>query len=103
MSTARSACRSALGRSVLAEGQRCEERSSTAPIIALDGTERPCMDALTRDPAQTDAPSRLRRWGMVALCLLVVAGIVYAIWFFPAATPPANKPQQRCRASRSPW
>jgi multidrug efflux system membrane fusion protein len=48
------------------------------------------MDALTRDPIQTHAPSRLRRWGMVALCLLVVAAIVYTIWFFPAANPPAS-------------
>jgi multidrug efflux system membrane fusion protein len=49
------------------------------------------MDTLTREPIRTRAGSRLRRWGMVGLCLLVVAAIGYAIWFFPAAKPPANK------------
>jgi multidrug efflux system membrane fusion protein len=29
---------------------------------------------------------------MAALCLLVAAAIVYAIWFFPASGPPASKP-----------
>ncbi len=44
------------------------------------------MDALTRDPVQTQARtrSRFRVWGMVFLCLLVVAAIVWGIWFFPA-------------------
>jgi multidrug efflux system membrane fusion protein len=49
------------------------------------------MDALTRQTAPTRARFRLRRWGMIGLCLLVVAAIGYAIWFFPAAPPPANK------------
>ncbi|WP_428493008.1 efflux RND transporter periplasmic adaptor subunit [Rhodopila sp.] len=49
------------------------------------------MDALTREPADIRARPRLRRWGMVALCLLLAAAIVYAIWFFPAAAPPAAK------------
>jgi multidrug efflux system membrane fusion protein len=49
------------------------------------------MDALTREPVQTRPSSHLRRWGMIALCLLVAAAIIYAIWFFPAANPPANK------------
>ena len=49
------------------------------------------MDALTRDPVGTRARSRLGRWAMVALCLLVAAAIVYAIWFFPAGKPSANK------------
>ena len=49
------------------------------------------MDALTREPVQTRGRSRPRRWGMIALCLLVVAAIVYAIWFFPAAKPPSSK------------
>jgi len=47
------------------------------------------MDALTREPVRTR--NGARRWGMVALCLLVAAAIVYAIWFFPAATPTADK------------
>ena len=46
------------------------------------------MDALTREPADIRARPRLRRWGMVALCLLLAAAIIYAIWFFPAAAPP---------------
>jgi multidrug efflux system membrane fusion protein len=49
------------------------------------------MDALTREPVQTRPNTHLRRWGMIALCLLVAAAIIYAIWFFPAANPPANK------------
>src|ERR1700744_6576473 len=49
------------------------------------------VDALTREPAQTQTRPRLLRWGMVALCLLVVAAIGYAVWFFPAAAPSANK------------
>ncbi len=46
------------------------------------------MDALTRQP-DTQEPvvrsprSRARRAAMVLLCLLVVAGIVYIIWFWP--------------------
>jgi multidrug efflux system membrane fusion protein len=47
------------------------------------------MDALTREPVRTRARPRLSRWGMIALCLVVAAGIIYAIWFFPAAGPPA--------------
>jgi len=48
------------------------------------------MDALIRDPPdlqtrpQTRRRSRLRRIGAVALCLLVVAAIVYTIWFWPS-------------------
>jgi multidrug efflux system membrane fusion protein len=49
------------------------------------------MDALTRQPAPTRTRFRLRRWGMTGLCLLVAAAIAWAIWFFPAAPPPANK------------
>ena len=48
------------------------------------------MDALTRETVQTRPGSRLTRWGMIALCLLVAAAIVYGIWFFPAAGPPAK-------------
>ena len=49
------------------------------------------MDALTREPADIRARPRLRRWGMAALCLLLAAAIIYAIWFFPAAAPPSAK------------
>ena len=44
------------------------------------------MDTLTREPLQTlTRRNRLRGWGMVVLCLLVVAAIGWAIWFFPNA------------------
>jgi len=49
------------------------------------------MDALTRDPVRTSRRTRTRRWGMIALCLLLVGAIVYAIWFFPAAGPTAKR------------
>jgi multidrug efflux system membrane fusion protein len=49
------------------------------------------MDALTREPVATRTTSRVRRWGMIALCLLVAAAIIYAIWFFPAAAPSAKR------------
>jgi membrane fusion protein, multidrug efflux system len=49
------------------------------------------MDALTREPVRTRPHGPLRRWGMIGLCLLVVAAIVYAVWFFPAAKPPAKR------------
>jgi multidrug efflux system membrane fusion protein len=48
------------------------------------------MDTLTREPVRTHTQPRLRRWGMIALCLLVAVAIIYAIWFFPAASPPAK-------------
>jgi membrane fusion protein, multidrug efflux system len=44
------------------------------------------MDSLTRDPIDLQSRSRSRRWLMVVLCLLVVAGIGYAIWFWPAGS-----------------
>ena len=45
------------------------------------------MDSLTREPPDlTTTRSRSRRWVMVVLCLLVVAGIGYAIWFWPAGS-----------------
>src|ERR1700722_12594383 len=52
------------------------------------------MDALTRDSVIQDkvrAPvrPRLRRWGSIGLCLMAVAAIGYAIWFFPASAPSA--------------
>jgi multidrug efflux system membrane fusion protein len=46
------------------------------------------VDTLTRDRARTRSRSRLRKGGMVLLCLLVVAAIVYAIWFWPSGSPP---------------
>ena len=54
------------------------------------------MDALTREPVQIQprARSRLRVWGMVLLCLLVIAAIVWGIWFFPAGSS-ASKTRDR--------
>ncbi len=42
------------------------------------------MDALTREPADVVTRPRTRRWLMAVLCALVLAGIGYAIWFWPA-------------------
>jgi membrane fusion protein, multidrug efflux system len=44
------------------------------------------MDSLTREPVDLATRSRSRRWLMAVLCLLVVAGIGYAIWFWPAGS-----------------
>ena len=45
------------------------------------------MDSLTRDvPADLTTRPRSRRWLMVVLCVLVIAGIGYAIWFWPAGS-----------------
>ncbi len=54
------------------------------------------MDALTRDtpardPVRQRWRPRVRAIGMVGLCLLVVAAIGYAIWFFPSAGSGARK------------
>lgn len=43
------------------------------------------MDALTRGPVEVAARGRSRSWGMAALCLLVLAAIAGAIWFWPAS------------------
>ena len=43
------------------------------------------MDALTRGPVEVAARGRSRSWGMAALCLLVLAAIGGAIWFWPAS------------------
>jgi membrane fusion protein, multidrug efflux system len=43
------------------------------------------MDALTREPEVVSRP-RTRRWLMMALCVLVLAGIGTAIWFWPVAS-----------------
>ena len=45
----------------------------------------PAMDALTRAP-DVVARGRSRSWGMVALCLVLVAAIVGAVWFWPPGT-----------------
>jgi multidrug efflux system membrane fusion protein len=45
------------------------------------------MDALTREPMKTRTRDRGGRWVMVVLCLLVVAAIGGAIWYFPSAGP----------------
>jgi multidrug efflux system membrane fusion protein len=52
------------------------------------------MDAMTREPVRTARRPRLRGAGMVLLCLLVVAAIGWAIWFFPSA-PPSTKGKDR--------
>jgi multidrug efflux system membrane fusion protein len=44
------------------------------------------MDSLTREPVDLLTRPRSRRWLMIVLCLLVVAGIGYAIWFWPAGS-----------------
>jgi multidrug efflux system membrane fusion protein len=44
------------------------------------------MDSLTREPVELLTRSRSRRWLMLGLCLLAVAGIGYAIWFWPAGS-----------------
>jgi multidrug efflux system membrane fusion protein len=44
------------------------------------------MDSLTREPLDVMARGRSRRWVMAILCLLVIAGIGYAIWFWPAGS-----------------
>ncbi len=42
------------------------------------------MDALTREPVEVTARPRSRPWVMIALCLLVLAAIVSAVWFWPS-------------------
>jgi len=44
------------------------------------------MDSLTREPVDLTTRPRSRRWLMAGLCLLVIAGIGYAIWFWPAGS-----------------
>ena len=44
------------------------------------------MDTLTREPADWRTRAASRRWLMAVLCLLVIAGIGYAIWFWPAGS-----------------
>jgi multidrug efflux system membrane fusion protein len=44
------------------------------------------MDTLTREPVELRTRPRSRRWLMALLSLLVLAGIGYAIWFWPAGS-----------------
>jgi membrane fusion protein, multidrug efflux system len=44
------------------------------------------MDSLTREPADLATRPRSRRWLMAVLCLLVMVGIGYSIWFWPAGS-----------------
>jgi len=44
------------------------------------------MDILTRDSTDLATRPRSRRWLMALPCLLVIAGIGYAIWFWPAGS-----------------
>jgi membrane fusion protein, multidrug efflux system len=44
------------------------------------------MDSLTREPVDVLTRPRSRRWPMIVLCLLVAAGIGYAIWFWPSGS-----------------
>ncbi len=54
------------------------------------------MDALTRGPIEVATRGRTRSWGMLALCLLVLAAIAGAVWFWPARSSKqaAHKPTQ---------
>jgi multidrug efflux system membrane fusion protein len=45
------------------------------------------MDALTREPADLVTRRRPRVWLTALLCLLVAAGLIYVIWFWPASKP----------------
>jgi len=51
-------------------------------------TEEAGMDALTREPLDAGTRSRTARWRwlMALPCLLVIAAIGYAIWFWPAGS-----------------
>ena len=42
--------------------------------------------SLTREPTDLTTRPRSRRWLMALPCLLLVAGIIYAIWFWPAGS-----------------
>jgi membrane fusion protein, multidrug efflux system len=41
------------------------------------------MDSLTREPADMAVRARSRPWGMAVLCVLLVAAIAGAVWFWP--------------------
>lgn len=44
------------------------------------------MDSLTREPVDLLTRPRSRRWLTVVLCLLVIAGIAFTIWFWPSGS-----------------
>src|SRR4051794_34598425 len=44
------------------------------------------MDSLTREPVDLRTHSRSRRWVVALLCALLLAGIGYAIWFWPSGS-----------------
>ncbi|MGA9011335.1 MAG: hypothetical protein WB509_02470, partial [Acetobacteraceae bacterium] len=44
------------------------------------------MDTLTREPTDLATRARSRRWLMALPCLLVIAAIGYAIWFWPVGS-----------------
>jgi multidrug efflux system membrane fusion protein len=44
------------------------------------------MDSLTREPTDLLTRTHSRRWVMAVLCLLLIAGIGYAIWFWPSGS-----------------
>lgn len=60
------------------------------------------MDALTREPDELRTIRPKRSWArrsiVALLCLLVSGGIVYAVWFWPAA--PASAPASRRNANQ---
>jgi multidrug efflux system membrane fusion protein len=53
------------------------------------------MDALTREPTLAPPASRMRRWTLGLLCVLVTAGIGTAIWLWPV--PPREDKEARQR------
>ena len=55
------------------------------------------MDALTREPADVVTRPRTRRWLMAVLCALVLAGIGYAIWFWPAESTRPGGAESQCQ------
>jgi membrane fusion protein, multidrug efflux system len=57
------------------------------------------MDLLTREPADLTGSVRSRRWLVPLLCLLVIVGVGYAIWFWPGGA--ANQ-AARNRAGNQP-
>ncbi|OJW27795.1 MAG: hypothetical protein BGO51_20725 [Rhodospirillales bacterium 69-11] len=57
------------------------------------------MDSLTRDPVELRQRARVRRWPMLLLCLLAIAAIIGAVWFWPSGS---GGPASRNRVSGQP-
>jgi multidrug efflux system membrane fusion protein len=57
------------------------------------------MDALTREPVLAPPIRRTRRWMAALLCVLVTAGLGFAIWRWPV-TPPPDKAALRREADQ---